>query len=115
MTGTYPTDEHCIFCRIIARQAPAKLRYESEHVMAFDDHRPKAPTHVLICPRGHYPTFMDTPNEVLTQLEAEIKIVAEQLGVGERGFRLVVNNGRESGQLVFHLHYHLLAGTVMGF
>lgn len=114
MTEPYPADEHCVFCRIVERRAPAKIRYESERVIAFDDHHPKAPTHVLICPKAHYPTFMETPAAILAQLDSEIKLVAAQLGFGDRGFRLLVNNGRESGQIVFHLHYHFLAGSALG-
>ena len=113
MTADYPTDPNCIFCRIIAGNAPAKVRYQSERVFVFDDINKKASTHVLICPRAHYPTFMETPSDILTTLNAEIRIVAAHLGFAERGFRLQVNNGRESGQIVFHLHYHFLAGLTM--
>lgn len=113
MTADYPTDPACIFCRIIAGKAPANVRYESEHVFAFDDINPHAPTHVLICPKAHHPTFLETPPEILTILDAEIKKVAAHLGFDERGFRLQVNNGRESGQIVFHLHYHFLAGRTI--
>ncbi|MEW5702383.1 MAG: HIT domain-containing protein [Candidatus Zixiibacteriota bacterium] len=109
-----PFDPGCIFCRIIARQAPAKIRYESDDVIAFDDRRPQAPTHVLICPKAHYPTFIDTPPDVLVQMNAQIKAVADVLGFLDRGFRLIVNNGPESGQIVYHLHYHFLAGRQMG-
>jgi diadenosine tetraphosphate (Ap4A) HIT family hydrolase len=81
-----PFDPNCIFCRIIAGQASATIRYESDDVVAFDDHYPKAPTHVLICPKGHYPTFLETPPDVLGALNA---------------------------QIVAHLHYHFLAGRQM--
>ena len=114
MNDEQPFDPHCIFCRIIRREAPAEIRYESDHVIAFDDYRPRAPIHVLICPKGHYPTFLETPSDVLATLNAEIKTIAAQLGFSERGFRMLINNGRESGQIVYHLHYHLLAGKRMG-
>ena len=113
MTTELPVDESCVFCRIVARRATANIRYESAQVIAFDDSRPKAPTHVLICPKGHYPTFLDTPESVLAHLNSEIKSVAAHLGFEGRGFRLVVNNGRESGQIIFHLHFHFLAGSAM--
>ena len=106
-----PFNKDCIFCRIIKGEMPSSIRYESDHVFAFDDINPKAPTHVLICPKGHYPTFLETPADVLDQLNNEVKVVAKKIGVEERGFRLVINNGEESGQLVFHLHYHLLTGS----
>lgn len=111
---SHPTDPNCIFCKIIAKQIPSTVRYESEHVYAFNDIHPKAPTHVLICPKGHYPTFLETPPDVLAKLNEEVQAIARHLGFAERGFRLVINNGRESGQEVFHLHYHLLAGKTMG-
>ena len=107
-------DPNCIFCRIIRREIPAEIRYESDSVIAFNDHHPRTPTHVLICPKDHYPTFLETPANVLTALTAEIKTIAKVLGFTERGFRLIVNNGSESGQIVFHLHYHFLAGQRMG-
>jgi histidine triad (HIT) family protein len=113
MTADFPTDSACVFCRIIAGKTSATIRYESEHVIAFDDHYPKTPTHVLICPKGHYPTFLETPDDVLARLNAEVKTVAAHLGLGDRGFRLVVNNGHESGQLIYHLHFHLLSGRPM--
>jgi histidine triad (HIT) family protein len=114
MTASHPFDQSCLFCRIAAGQAPAKVRYESEHVIAFDDLHPKTPTHVLICPKGHYRTFLETPDEVLAQLNAEIKAVAAHLGFSEKGFRLLVNNGHESGQLIYHLHFHFLGGRTLG-
>ena len=109
-----PHDPNCLFCKIIAKQIPSTVRYESEHVYAFNDIHPKAPTHVLICPKAHYPTFAETPSDVLKILNEEVQTIAKQLGFAERGFRLVVNNGRESGQEVFHLHYHFLAGKPLG-
>ena len=109
-----PHDPECLFCKIIARKIPATIRYETDEVIAFDDIHPKAPTHVLICPKGHYPNFIETPPDVLAQMNTQIKSVAESLGIANRGFRLLVNNGPESGQIVMHLHYHMLAGTRMG-
>ena len=70
MNGPLHVDPNCIFCRIIRREAPATIRYETDSVIAFDDHRPHAPTHVLICPKAHYSTFMDTPPEILAVLAA---------------------------------------------
>lgn len=105
-----PVDPNCIFCRILKGELPATIRYESEHVFAFDDIHPKSATHVLICPKAHYPTLMETPLDVLAQLYHEVRQVARKLGFHERGFRIITNNGRESGQIVYHLHIHFLAG-----
>ena len=113
MSADPPSDQGCVFCRIVAHKSPANIRYESDHVIAFDDLHPKTPTHVLICPKGHYPTFLETPNEVLAQLNTEVKAVAAHLGFNKRGFRLLVNNGLESGQIIYHLHFHFLAGRPM--
>lgn len=110
MTPSYPTDSECLFCKIIAGDMKSNIRYESDQVIAFDDINPKSKTHVLICPKGHYPTLMDTPPEVMTTLLEEVKTVARELGADERGFRLIINNGKEGGQVIFHLHAHLLAG-----
>jgi histidine triad (HIT) family protein len=85
-------------------------RYESDNVFVFDDIHPKSKTHVLICPKAHYARLMDTPADVLTALFDEVKKVARELGFDERGFRLIINNGKESGQMVDHLHIHFLAG-----
>jgi histidine triad (HIT) family protein len=114
MTETHPADPNCVFCKIIAKSIPSTARYESEHVYAFNDIHPKAPTHLLICPKAHYPTFSETPPEVLAKMNEETQKIAKQLGFDQRGYRLVINNGRESGQEVFHLHYHFLAGKTMG-
>ena len=110
MTPTHPTDPDCLFCKIIAGQIPSTKRYESEHAFAFDDIHPKSKTHVLICPKGHYPTLLESPAGILAQLMDEVKVIARELGFDERGFRLIVNNGPESGQIVDHLHIHFLAG-----
>ena len=106
----YPVDPACVFCRILKGELPVTVRYESEHVFAFDDIHPKSPTHVLICPKAHYPTLMDTPPEIIGHLYDEVRQVARALGFDGRGFRLITNNGRESGQIVYHLHIHFLAG-----
>ncbi|GAB4323175.1 MAG: histidine triad nucleotide-binding protein [Candidatus Zixiibacteriota bacterium] len=110
MTPSYPTDSECLFCKIIAGEIPSTIRYQSENAIAFDDIHPKSKTHVLICPKGHYPTLMDTPPDVVAALMDDVKAVARELGFDERGFRLIVNNGKESGQIVYHLHIHFLAG-----
>ena len=110
MTPSHPTDADCLFCKIISGQMSSNVRYESDNVFVFDDIHPKSKTHVLICSRGHYPTLMDTPAEVLATVLDEVKNVARELGFHERGFRLIINNGKESGQIIDHLHIHFLAG-----
>jgi histidine triad (HIT) family protein len=106
---------NCIFCRIVAGQAPAVKVYETDEVLAFRDAMPRAPTHILIISRKHIARLADAGPEdeaLLGKLLLAAKAVAEQEGVSD-GFRLVINNGSEAGQSVFHVHIHLLAGRRM--
>ena len=104
---------NCIFCKIIAGEIPSKKIYESERVLAFYDVDPKAPVHVLIIPKTHIDSMLALTEEDAPAL-AEIFTVAgklaEELGIAENGFRLVVNTGKDGGQTMPHLHFHLLGG-----
>jgi histidine triad (HIT) family protein len=106
----------CIFCRIIAGQVPARIVYEDELVVAFRDARPASPVHILIVPKKHIPTLNDiTENDqILAHIGTVAKIVAKRLGVDQSGYRLFVNVNRGGGQVVFHLHVHLVAGNDLG-
>ena len=107
----------CIFCKIAAGDIPATTLYDDGEVLAFRDINPEAPIHLLIIPRKHIPTLND-----LTEVDAALigrlylagKQVAAELGVAERGYRTVINCNRDAGQIVFHVHMHLLAGREMG-
>ncbi|MFZ5654859.1 MAG: histidine triad nucleotide-binding protein [Pseudomonadota bacterium] len=101
-----------IFLRIINRELPAEIIYEDEHCIAIKDIAPKAPVHLLIIPRKVIPRLSDaTPDdlELLGHMLLAAGEVARRVGVDD-AFRLIVNNGPEAGQTVFHLHLHLLAG-----
>lgn len=101
-----------IFAKIIRREIPATIVYEDEHCLAFRDVNPQAPTHVLLVPKEEIPRLADaTPAQkaVLGHLMWAAGEVARQLGVDD-AFRLVVNNGADAGQSVFHLHLHIIAG-----
>ncbi|MBM3357740.1 MAG: histidine triad nucleotide-binding protein [Betaproteobacteria bacterium] len=101
-----------IFGKIIRREIPADIVYEDEQCLAFRDINPQAPTHVLIIPRKEISTLGDAgvgDRDLLGHLVLAAAKIACQLGV-EKAFRLVINNGAEAGQSVFHLHLHLLAG-----
>lgn len=100
----------CVFCRIIAGKEPADIIYQDDEVIVFRDHRPRAPIHLLICPKQHYPDFLSAPVEVHRMLCDRVKKVAKLEGVKAGQFRIVVNNGARWGQIVFHLHYHFMAG-----
>jgi histidine triad (HIT) family protein len=107
----------CLFCDIVAKKIPSDIVYENEHVIAFRDIRPVAPTHVLVVPKEHVAAIHDlVPDHVGTigQVMLGARQVAEQLGLVENGFRLVVNDGEAAGQTVHHIHVHVLGGRALG-
>jgi histidine triad (HIT) family protein len=102
-----------LFEKLIARQLPARVVYEDDLVFAFHDIKPQAPTHVLIIPKKPIPRLGEAAPEdqaLLGHLLLKAGEVARQLGLGESGFRLVINNGRDAGEAVPHLHVHILGG-----
>lgn len=105
----------CIFCEIAARRAPADIVFQDEHVTAFMDKHPRAPTHILIIPNLHIESVAaidDDAKEVqVAKCLRAARDIAHTRGLG--GFRLVTNSGADAGQAVFHLHFHLLAGRKM--
>lgn len=104
-----------LFSKIIAREIPADIVYEDEMCLAFRDINPQAPVHVLLIPKQEIPKLADAaaPDQALLgHMMLAAGKVARQLGVGD-AFRLVVNNGADAGQTVFHLHLHILAGRPM--
>lgn len=105
----------CIFCRIIAGEAPATVVHRDERVIAIEDLRPQAPTHLLVIPHRHVPRVTDlgpADGDLLAGLVSAATRLARARGL-EDGFRLVVNNGPGGGQTVDHLHVHLLGGRPM--
>lgn len=105
----------CLFCKIAAKQIPARVIYEDAHTVAFEDIHPQAPTHTLVIPRTHVPDLkgLDDGHEALLgRLLLAAGNVARAKGL--ESFRTVINTGAEAGQTVFHLHLHLLAGRRMG-
>lgn len=107
---------NCLFCKIINKKIPSKKVYEDEHIFAFEDINPQAPVHILIIPKKHISTTLDIThedNELIGHLFQAANKIAKDRGVAERGFRLVLNCNPESGQTIYHIHLHLLAGRVM--
>src|SRR5882672_3502634 len=103
----------CLFCGIAAKKIPAAIVLETDKSIAFRDINPKAPVHVLVIPKVHIENLMALEAghaDVLADIHTMIQKVARQEGVAEKGFRVAVNNGKDSGQAVAHLHYHVLAG-----
>jgi histidine triad (HIT) family protein len=102
-----------LFEKIIAREIPADIVYEDEWCVAFRDIHPQAPTHVLVIPRDPLPDVTSAGPEhaeLLGRVLLAAAAVARQLGVADDGYRLVLNNGEQAGQTVFHLHCHVLGG-----
>lgn len=106
----------CLFCRIVSKKIPAKIIYEDERVLAFEDINPQAPVHSLLIPKKHISTTLDIKdetNELIGHLFQTAGKIAKEKGVAESGFRLVVNTNPEAGQTVYHLHIHILGGRHM--
>jgi len=106
--------EGCIFCKIVAGTIPSNKVYEDDNVMAFDDIHPMAPVHVIVIPKQHIPTLLDVDaaaTQIMNRLTKAIQEVARIKNMDQKGFRVVVNCNEEGGQVIFHLHIHVLGGT----
>jgi histidine triad (HIT) family protein len=103
----------CIFCRIVAGEIPSDVLYQDEQIMAFRDINPLAPTHVLIIPKRHIDSLAalaDDETPIIGHMARVANQIARQEGIAEKGYRLVVSSGADGGQVVPHLHMHLLGG-----
>jgi len=103
----------CIFCKIVEGTIPSKKVFENERVVAFHDIQPAAAVHILIIPKKHIPTMNDVTSEddaLIGEIFAVARQLAKEFGVDESGYRLVNNCNSEGGQVVYHLHIHLLGG-----
>lgn len=109
--------EDCIFCKIVRGELPSTRVYEDDQVLAFRDIQPQAPVHVLVIPKKHLSNLMEVGESdagLLPRIVAAAQAVARQEGVAESGFRFITNTGPDSGQVVFHLHFHVLGGRRLG-
>ena len=109
--------DDCLFCRIVAGQVPADVVYATDRTLAFRDIAPQAPTHVLVVPREHYrdaAALVAGDPTLGAVLLADAAAVAVQEGLGESGYRVVLNTGAGAGQTVFHVHAHVLGGRPLG-
>lgn len=103
----------CLFCKIISGEIPSSRVYEDAGVLVFKDIHPKAPVHVLVVPKIHIESLRSVTikdQKLLGNALLTIQKVGKQLGIAENGYKVIANNGRDSGQLVFHLHFHVLGG-----
>jgi histidine triad (HIT) family protein len=106
----------CIFCKIVEGSAKADIVYKDGQVTAFRDLHPVAPTHILIVPNKHIASINDMTKEdepVLGHMHLVAKEIAQQEGVAAQGYRLIVNTGAHAGQVIFHLHLHVIGGQRM--
>ena len=103
----------CVFCKIIKKEIPADIAYEDDNVIVFKDINPSAPIHLLIVPKKHIPSINNLEledKELIGYMFLIAKKVAEEQTISEAGYRLIINVGRDAGQIVDHLHLHLLGG-----
>ena len=101
----------CIFCKIAKKEIPSSIVYEDDKMLAFNDIAPQAPVHILVIPKKHVSTVAELEDmEVVKDLFSMMKVIAEEKGIAKTGYRIVVNHGKDAGQAVPHLHFHLLGG-----
>ncbi len=103
--------DNCIFCKIIKREIPAKIVYENGNFIAFEDIEGVAPIHLLCIPKKHIENFLEYPSSDMVDMSNFIKETAKEIGLDNKGFRMVSNIKEDSGQSVFHLHFHLIGGA----
>jgi histidine triad (HIT) family protein len=110
-------EDNCIFCKIAAGDIPATIVHQDARVMAFEDVNPQAPHHVLVIPREHIESLDDVAKGdegLIGHLFRVAAQIADQRGIGESGYRTVINTGPDAGQSVPHVHVHLLGGRPLG-
>ena len=108
---------NCLFCKIVERKIPARIVYEDDQTLAFDDINPQAPVHSLVIPKKHVAAVQECglqDQSLLGHLLLTCSTIAKQKGLPESGYRIVANTGRDGGQTVFHLHFHVMGGRHMG-
>lgn len=109
-------NKNCIFCRIISGKAPATIYFQDDLLIAFQDIHPAAPVHILVVPRAHIPSINDLDEEnayLIGHMFITAGRLAKENGIADTGYRLIINNGPDAKQAVFHLHLHLLGGRPM--
>ena len=107
----------CIFCKIINREIPANIVYEDDEIIAFKDIEPVAPIHILVIPKKHISSLTELSKEdeaVIGRIYTIINKIAKEQGIFEKGYRVIINCGEDGGQVVKHIHFHLLGGKKLG-
>ena len=109
--------EDCLFCKIIKGEIPSSKVYEDDEILAFNDINPAAPIHILVIPKKHITSLAHMAKEdevIVGKIYGVINKIAEEQGFKENGYRVIVNCGKDAGQEVMHLHFHVLAGAKFG-
>ena len=109
--------EDCIFFFFFNKEVPSTIVYEDEDVIAFKDIHPVTPVHILVIPKKHVSSLVDLKEEdepVIGKIYTVINKIAKQEGILDKGFRVIVNCGEDGGQVVKHIHFHLLGGKKLG-
>lgn len=108
--------EDCIFCKIANGEIPTEMVYEDEFVAAFKDLNPQAPVHILVVPKKHYDNVMQVEenDDIISKIYNAINKIAKKEYFAESGFRVINNCGKDAGQTVMHMHFHIIAGKTLG-
>ena len=109
--------EDCIFCKIIKKEIPSNIVYESDEIIAFRDVNPVAPVHILVIPKKHISSLVNLnleDEQLVGKIFTVINRIAKEEGVDKTGFRVVINCGEDGGQEVKHLHFHIIGGKKLG-
>ncbi len=109
--------EDCIFCKIINKEISSQMVYEDEEIIAFKDIQPIAPIHILVIPKKHIKSLVELEKEdeiLIGKIYTVINKIAKEQGILEKGYRVMVNCGKDGGQTVPHVHFHLLGGKQFG-
>ena len=101
--------EECIFCKIIKGEIPNSTVYEDENVLAFNDINPQAPIHIIVVPKKHVANIVEAEAETVKNVFYAINNIVKEKGIEKSGFRVITNCGKDAGQTVNHLHFHILA------
>jgi histidine triad (HIT) family protein len=107
----------CLFCKIAAKKIPSAVIYEDEHVFAFEDIAPQAPVHVLVIPKQHIASLdmlKEEDRDIMGIVMERTAHVARILNVNNKGYRTIINTNNDGGQVVYHIHVHILGGKSIG-
>ncbi len=109
--------DDCLFCKIVDGDIPSEKLFEDDKFIAFRDINPQSPVHILVVPKRHIAKLsdcLDSERDLLSGLLLTANKVARDEGIAESGYRVVINSGNDGGQVVFHIHLHLMGGEKLG-